>query len=341
MDTKQGTVVGVFNDREQARHAVAELRRAGFRDDQIGVVARDASDRATAGGTETGSHAEEGAVAGLAGGAGLGVLWGLGIAAGVLPAIGPVIAGGTLAAIAASAAAGAAAAGIAGALIGAGIPEEEAAEYEREFHAGRTLVTVKANGRETEARRILDAARMGNPVASAHLTNPTSTKMQGSTTGAASTAAMSGSNTMAGSGAACDTGFKTGTHAEGQTMKLHEERLQVDKQPVETGEVRLRKEIVTEHQTVDVPVTREEVIIERHPASGKATSANLTGNEEIRVPVREEQVTIDKQAVVKEEVSLSKRNVSDTKRVDETVRREELRVDSEGDVDIRKDKGTR
>jgi len=331
MATKTGTVVGVFHDRDQARQAVSQLRRAGFRDDQIGVLARDASDREK-GDDAGGSHAEEGAIAGLAGGAGLGALWGLGIAAGILPAIGPVIAGGTLAAILASAAAGAAAAGIAGALIGAGIPEEEAKEYEREFNAGRTLVTVKANGREAEARAILDAVRSGNSTAAP--------SMQSSTTGAASTAAMSASATP--SGAACDTGARTARSAEDQTIELREERLRVDKQSVETGEVRLRKEVVTEHQTIEVPVTREEIVIERHPvAGGKSTASGISAGEEIRIPVREEQVRVEKQAVVKEEVSLGKRKVTDTHTVDENVRREELRVDKTGDVDVRGDKTDR
>jgi uncharacterized protein (TIGR02271 family) len=330
MDTKMGTVVGVFHDREQARHAVSQLRRAGFRDDQIGVIARDASDRAAATDDATGTHAEEGAIAGVAAGAGLGALWGLGIAAGLLPGIGPVIAGGTLAAILASAATGAAAAGIAGALIGAGIPEEEAQGYEREFHAGRTLVTVKAAGREAEARAILDAARR-----SAAAGTTAAPSMQAGTTGAASTAAMSSATQR---GAACD----TDVGGEAKTMKLHEERLRVDKQPVETGEVRLHKEVVTEHQTVDVPVTREEVVIERHPvAGGKATASDLKAGEEIRIPVREEQVRVEKQAVAKEEVSLGKRKVTDTQKVDETVRHEELRVDKKGDVDVRGDQTRR
>ena len=332
MDTKMGTVVGVFHDREQARHAVSQLRRAGFRDDQIGVIARDASDRTEVAGDATGNHAEEGAIAGVAAGAGVGALWGLGIAAGLLPGIGPVIAGGTLAAIMASAATGAAAAGIAGGLIGAGIPEEEAQGYEREFHAGRTLVTVKAGGREAEARGILDSARRGTAAAST-----AAPSMQAGGTGAASTAAMS--SAASSTGAACDTDVRQG---EGKTMKLHEERLRVDKQPVETGEVRLRKEVVTEHQTIDVPVTREEVVIERHPvAGGQATSGDLKSGEEIRIPVREEQVRVEKQAVVKEEVSLGKRKVTDTQKVDETVRHEELRVDKEGKVNVRGDQTRR
>src|SRR3954470_15982533 len=100
--TARTTAVGVFDDRGQAQRAVAELRQAGFADDQIGVTTRGHEDEGAVATAGKDTHAAEGAAAGVATGAGVGALWGLGIAAGILPAIGPVIAGGTLAAIIAS-----------------------------------------------------------------------------------------------------------------------------------------------------------------------------------------------------------------------------------------------
>ena len=105
------TAIAIFDDRTQAQRAIEQLKRAGFTENEIGVTARDAgdSDRGVAGvgdGRKE-THAKEGAIAGVATGAGVGALWGLGILAGVLPAIGPAIAGGTLAALLSSAAAGA------------------------------------------------------------------------------------------------------------------------------------------------------------------------------------------------------------------------------------------
>src|SRR5205085_1981109 len=72
-----------------------------------------------------------------------------------IPVIGPALALGTLGTILVNAAGGAAIAGLAGALIGWGIPEEDASFYEGEVKAGRYLVTVEAAGREAEAREIL------------------------------------------------------------------------------------------------------------------------------------------------------------------------------------------
>jgi hypothetical protein len=149
-----GTVVGVFSDQMQAKQAVNDLQRAGFRDDQIGFAVRDQTntiqDTTTPGTTRAGEGAATGVVAG-------GLLGGLlGAASALLiPGIGPVIAGGILATTLTGAAVGAAAGGVLGALTGMGIPEEEAGFYENEFQSGRTIVTVKAGNRQREALDIL------------------------------------------------------------------------------------------------------------------------------------------------------------------------------------------
>ncbi len=122
-----------------------------------------------------------------------------------------------------------------------------------------------------------------------------------------------------------------------RTVQLREEQLRANKQTRDAGEVEIRKEVVSEQQTIDVPVTREEVVIERHPvdrAQGERMGAGEIGQgETIRVPVREEQVTVDKDTVVTEEIEVGKRQVQETQRVSDTVRREEVRIEEEGDVD--------
>lgn len=155
--TQRSTVVGVFADRNEADRAVAALRQAGFSDNQIGIAFRHAEGSTAIAGSdaETGTKAEEGATAGVMAGLGLGALAGLGVLSGVIPVIGPAIAGGTLGVILSNAAAGAAVAGLTGALVGAGIPEEEATYYHGEFEAGRTIVTVNAAARADEAASIL------------------------------------------------------------------------------------------------------------------------------------------------------------------------------------------
>jgi uncharacterized protein (TIGR02271 family) len=150
---KTGTTqVGVFATREAADRAVADLRAAGYSDDQIGVVAKDSSGK-TVKTDGAGDNAAEGAAIGAAAGAGAMALGSLALSFGVIPVIGPILAVGPLAAALISAGAGAAAGSLTGALIGWGIPEEDAKYYEGEVKAGRYVVTVQAGGR-TDSRTV-------------------------------------------------------------------------------------------------------------------------------------------------------------------------------------------
>jgi uncharacterized protein (TIGR02271 family) len=112
-----------------------------------------------------------------------------------------------------------------------------------------------------------------------------------------------------------------------ENIQLLGEVLRVHKDRVSRGEVRIRKEVVTENQTVQVPVTREELVIERRPAGETTASAGNIGEEEIRVPLSEERATLDKSTVVREEVSVGKRPVEEVRDVTGEVRREELVVE--------------
>jgi uncharacterized protein (TIGR02271 family) len=118
-------------------------------------------------------------------------------------------------------------------------------------------------------------------------------------------------------------------------MQLREEQLQVYKRPVQTGEVQLRKEVVAEQQTLNVPVMHEEVFIEQRPVSDQVTDTTPIGEgESIRVPVQEERVHVSKQTVETGEVQIGKRRVQETQQVRENVRREEAHIERKGDVPI-------
>jgi uncharacterized protein (TIGR02271 family) len=136
--------------------------------------------------------------------------------------------------------------------------------------------------------------------------------------------------------AGATTGATTGATSEGDTMRLREEQLETRTTPVETGRVQVGKDIVEEQRRVDVPVTREEVVVERHPVDRRPADQPIdaTERETIEVPVREEQVEVEKRPVVYEEVGIGKRTTRDTEQVSDTVRREELRVDREGDASL-------
>jgi uncharacterized protein (TIGR02271 family) len=307
---KKNLVVGVFESRMAAERAIADLKRAGFTDDQIGMVGRDAEGNTIATGTAEETYADEGAVAGAVAGAGAGALVGAGVISGLIPPAIPIVALGALGTVLLNAAGGAVLVGIAGALIGWGIPEDEAEYYEEEVKAGRFLVTVDASGREDEARSILH--RFGGFDRTGWTAVRADRELRESAAGSACATSAEG----------------------GKAVQLREEQLKPRKSMETAGEVEVRKEVHTERKNVTVPVEREEVVIERRPVSGRAAGGDIKA-EEIRIPVKEEKVTVDKEAIVKEEVNVGKRKVQDTKTVSGDVRKEELVVETEGDAKVR------
>jgi uncharacterized protein (TIGR02271 family) len=301
---KHNAVVGVFETKARADQAIEDLKAAGFDDDKIGMVYRGADGETVKTGAADDTYAEEGAVAGAVAGAAGGALVGAGIIAGVIPVIGPVLALGTLGTVLVNAAGGAALVGLTGALIGWGIPEEDAEYYENEVKMGRYLVTVEANGRAIEAREALHRRggydRVGWNAVRADRANTLS-----------------------------EGGFRDET---GRVIQLQAEHLRADKE-VDTGEVDIRKEVRTEQRQLTVPVEHEEVVIERRPLTGRASGHMKT--EQIRIPVKEERVKVSKEPVVTEEVTVGKRKVRESRTVSGTVRKEELVVDSKGGAKVR------
>jgi uncharacterized protein (TIGR02271 family) len=105
-----------------------------------------------------------------------------------------------------------------------------------------------------------------------------------------------------------------------------EERLNVQKRE-SSREATITKEPVTEKKTVEVPVTREEVTIERRPAGETTTTEGpVQSREEVKVPLKKEEVEVTKQPYVKEEVSVKKKPVTETRQVSEEVRSERVKI---------------
>lgn len=274
-------VIGVFGDTTQAERGIAELRHAGFRDDQIHFLGHESSGffdtlREKLAGHETSS------------------------------------------------------AGTADTLEALGIPQEEAAFYQHEYDQGRAVVAVKSYGHQDEARDILH--RFG-----AYDAN-------------------------------------TGRQLEQvQTIPVREEQLIPRKHTIEVGQVYIRKVVVTEEKTITVSVSHEEIVIERRPVAGTtlgtsdteddentgeargtavtgyASEARDTGaadiplngkivelaeGETIRIPLRQEQIVIEKRPVVAEELIVGKKRVEEMQQFTDTVRREEPRVERVGNVNV-------
>lgn len=147
------TVIGVFRDMTAADRAINELKSLGFTREDISFVTKDRGFTTADTGGTTGAEtkgAGTGAVLGGLGGGALG--WLLGVGALTIPGVGPIVAAGALAATIAGAAAGAVAGGVVGALVGAGVPENEAKQYEKDVKEGRTLIAVTVYGNEEKDR---------------------------------------------------------------------------------------------------------------------------------------------------------------------------------------------
>ncbi|WP_257984231.1 YsnF/AvaK domain-containing protein [Neobacillus cucumis] len=111
-------------------------------------------------------------------------------------------------------------------------------------------------------------------------------------------------------------------------IRLREEQLDVTKERVQVGELQLHKEVVEEQQTIYVPLTREEVYIERRPViDGKVDGKSFTENEIIRIPITEERIEVTKTPVVVEEVIVGKRKIQETKQVQDIIRKEKARIE--------------
>ncbi len=214
-------------------------------------------------------------------------------------------------------------------LASSGIAQEDMPFYQKELEAGNFVVTVQPYGHQKEASDIL--------------------YQYGAYDASADTTRLGGGN---------------------RVVPIREERLQVNKQVVQTGEVIITKRVITENKTFTVPVTREEVTIERVPAKGgpvattntattrnetfadnssnvAATTANMVDGGEmlnnggtIRILVREEQVTLNKQTIVVEEIVVHKQQIQETQQISDTVKHEEVHVEHSGNIIIHDDETT-
>jgi uncharacterized protein (TIGR02271 family) len=107
-----------------------------------------------------------------------------------------------------------------------------------------------------------------------------------------------------------------------------EEELTAGTRQREAGSIRVRKRVRTDRERIEVPTRHEEVSVERVPVEGEATEAQI-GDDEVVVPVTEEEIVVHKRPVLKEEVRIRKEVVEDTEVVEEDVRREEVEVEDE------------
>jgi uncharacterized protein (TIGR02271 family) len=124
--------------------------------------------------------------------------------------------------------------------------------------------------------------------------------------------------------------YEGGREEEQARIPLREEELEAQKREKE-GEVLIHKDVYTETERLEVPVQKEEVRVEHVPAGearlGETTEESAFREEDIRIPVREEEVEVTKRPVVKEEVRVGKKTRTEEQEVSGEVRKERVKVD--------------
>jgi len=135
-------------------------------------------------------------------------------------------------------------------------------------------------------------------------------------------------------------GHDTSGPTTDDAMTRSEERLNVGTQTVESGRARLRKFVVTENVTTTVPVSHEEVRIEREPITdaniGNALDGPAISEEEHEVVLHAERPVVAKETVPVERVRLDTQTVTEQETVTDTVRKEQIEADTDGVTDIKR-----
>jgi uncharacterized protein (TIGR02271 family) len=292
--TPTGTVVGYFTSETQAETAVAALKAAGFSSSHIGVAMSDQGNGAYDQSIETIAGTSHAASTGHAAGAKVASAW---------DRFKHFFEGSDAEPYAAEKTTDTTHSheitghyenyDFSESLTGLNVPEERSRYFGHRIGSQQgAVVTVSAPGREEEAEAILEqnGADLGSDTAGYDYSAPVATGQQ--------------------------------------KIQLLGEVLRVQKDRISRGEVRIRKEIITEQQTIQVPVTREELVIERIPVRGAtAVAGEIGADSEIRIPLSEEVASLDKHTVVREEIAVGKRAVENVQQVGGTVRHEELNVD--------------
>ncbi|MFB9757347.1 YsnF/AvaK domain-containing protein [Ectobacillus funiculus] len=113
-------------------------------------------------------------------------------------------------------------------------------------------------------------------------------------------------------------------------LQLHEEQLDISKTWIQTGEITVRREVVTEIKRIEVPVVREELVIEKKILDAKSLDQQAEHTETIRIPISEERIEITKHPTALEDISIYKNTFEEIVQIDETLKKEILDVNTTG-----------
>ncbi len=124
---------------------------------------------------------------------------------------------------------------------------------------------------------------------------------------------------------------RTGREGETKSVPIIEEELKAGVREKQGGAARIVKDVREEQQSIDVPVQHEEVYVTERAVNRPATKEDLAAmDRDIEIPLKQQEVVTQKEAVVTGEVNIRKETIRDTERVTDTVRREAVNVEDAG-----------
>lgn len=121
-----------------------------------------------------------------------------------------------------------------------------------------------------------------------------------------------------------------------RTIPLAEERIRIRRTREKAGEVEVGKEVTSHRETMEVPVSHEEVYVEEETIKARPAERPIGAGEEetISMPVYEEEIKPEKETVVTREIHVGKEKEEETRTVTEELKREEPRIERHGDVEV-------
>jgi uncharacterized protein (TIGR02271 family) len=318
------TIVGLYDKFEDTQQVVRELTDAGFDKNNINLIAHDNNGKLSkqAGSGEK-QDLKNGAVAGAAVGGIGGLLVGLGAL--MIPGVGPVLAAGPIAAALAGAGVGAAGGALVGALIDLGIPEEQSHRYAEGVRRGGTLVTV-----QTDDQRANDALQIMNRHNPTDINRRSDMWQQDQWSGFDANAQPMTDEQLTMERSRYQEEIPT-TGGD-MTLPVIEEDVQVGKQEVDRGGVRIHSFETQRPVEQDVSLRKEKVNVDRKPVDRPATDADMNSFRDSIYEVKEteEVPVVNKNARVVEEVHVNKDVSQETETVRDTARRTDVEVEQLG-----------
>lgn len=338
------TVVGLFDNRSQARSAVQELLEAGTKREDISVMSKELEGKnAVVELVEEDGHEQiEDMAKGAGTGAAIGGLAGLllGLTALAIPGIGPVLAAGPLAALIAGAGIGATAGGLISGLTRLGMSEHQAHTYAEGVRRGGTLVSV--NVADEGAPQVVTIMKRHGAIEidkrAAQWREEGWTGFDAQTTNAAFEAYQKGAMKL-------DTGAQdadiTAEHKPVSAQPINageialpvvEEQLEVGKREVERGGVRVQTRVTETPVEENIQLRDERVHVERRPVDYTFHGTESEAFQESIVEIKEayEELIVKKKARVVEEVVVGKDVEQHTETVRDTLRRTDVDIEPLG-----------